>query len=131
MIPVLSIDQDEPVRVRKRVRSVQGLYIKRADVDNVEIEVYQLGTDTPTVPVFGEIITGSVPIAEVIFDTLQGWEEDDTGYNFDYTLETYSFVQEGGRSYRVEITIRYLASLDLGLSRILSTIYVRPGVRTS
>ena len=127
---VIRVFQDEPVRRQDRLRTVDGAFIKSANVDSVEIQVFDRSSATPNVAVFSDILTGAAQLVGVVFDTLQGWDVDIHGFNFSHTLGTNDLVKVGGRRYSGEITIRYLVPTNLGTQHILYDIYVRPGVTT-
>jgi hypothetical protein len=58
--------------------------------------VYDLGSSTPTTA----LLSNTVAIADVIFNTLQSWDIDDVGFNFRATVTSNQVTCVGGHTYR-------------------------------
>lgn len=89
--------EGSPVTCRARILGANGTAIVQADIDTIEYEVWRvappavrglsssqwLPTETPT-----EVTSTPVEVdpVDVIFDTLQEWSVDATGFNFKLTI---------------------------------------------
>jgi len=73
---------------RARVTLLSGDYITQAALASVSRSVFH-GSTTPT--------SGptSLTVANVVYDTLQEWDKDATGYNFAETLDNSLFTEAG------------------------------------
>ena len=63
----------------------------------VRKKVYDLHSEDIDDPVF----EGSNTISEVFFNSLQPWEQDERGYNFEGSVTSNNVAWEGGHSYRI------------------------------
>ena len=58
--------------------------------------IYDLSSATPQTA----ILSNTVAVASVIFNTLQTWDIDDVGFNFRTGVTSNEVAWEGGHSYR-------------------------------
>lgn len=83
---------------RARVVDRDGNVLVQADFSgSAVVRVYDLGSTTPSTAIF----SNTVAISSVIFNTLQTWDVDDEGYNFQTTITSNNVAWEGGHVYRV------------------------------
>ncbi len=81
----------------------EGKCLKQADLSTITFAVYDLSDSTHTA-----VATGSLPITDVIFDTLKtvsddpAWRGDSTGFNFRYDAPA-TWFPNGNRQYQVEV----------------------------
>lgn len=77
-----------------------GANVTQSVISSISYSVFDLDGSSPGTAVD----SGSLTVANVIFDTLQTdgrWTADDTGYNFRHTIGA-STLAEGNRRYLVE-----------------------------
>lgn len=82
-----------------RIRAATGSYITQAGVSSIGCIVKDLTLDATTT-----IITPTITVASVVFDTLQtgaAWSIDSTGYNFKHDIAATAFPS-GNHFYVVE-----------------------------
>lgn len=95
-----SVYEGSGVRWMARVTGGNGANIVQADVSSIAFSVYDLAdTDAATA-------TGALSVASVVFDSLQTdarWTVDSIGYNFAWDM-AYTIFEDGGTTYRVEVT---------------------------
>ena len=64
----------------------------------VTIKVFDLNSDDADTAVYSNT---AITVASVITNTLQTWDVDTTGWNFQYGVTSNVFTREGGHTYRV------------------------------
>lgn len=99
---IISADvyEDSGPILMARVVGTAGAAITQATCSTITYAVYDVATAA-------SVTSGSLTIANVVFDTLQTdaiWTKDSTGYNFK-TQMTAAMVPTGGATYRMEIKI--------------------------
>lgn len=102
----MDVFEDTSPTLLRRVTDAGG-YIDTNDVTDVTLRVYDLSSATPLSPTF-ELGVG---VEECLLNTLQvdtAWDYDALGYNFRHKLWE-GMLPSGGRTYRVEYTIRVLS----------------------
>ena len=62
----------------------------------IQQRVYDLGSEDPATAVLSNTIT----VASAVFNTLQSWDIDDVGYNFQTGVTSNDVSWEGGHTYR-------------------------------
>lgn len=96
-----SVHEDNPAVCLSREKLASGSYITQAALTSIAYAVYDLdAVDQPSVA------TGSCVVADTVFNTLQTddrWTEDNTGYNFAFTVPPTAFPSPD-RQYLVEFT---------------------------
>lgn len=81
------------------VQSSGRKLLKQADLSSVTWKVFDLSSAAPDTA----IVSATLTIASVIFDTLQtDWDVDTTGYTFKYDVASTVFT-EGGHEYQAEV----------------------------
>jgi len=61
------------------------------------VRVYDISSSTPSTLV----LSNTVAISTLINNTLQSWDVDDVGWNFQTTITSNQVAWEGGHTYRV------------------------------
>lgn len=81
----------------------------------VTVKVFDTHSDDADTVVYSN---GAITIASVITNTLQSWEADSTGWNFEYGISSNAWTNawEGGHTFRVEA---YLNHTSEGVHTIL------------
>ena len=64
---------------------------------SVVVRVYDMSSTTPSTA----ILSNTVTVASCVFDSLQSWDVDDDGYNFQTSITSNQVAWEGGHCYRV------------------------------
>lgn len=106
--------EDEGLQARARIEDPDGTPYTQASLSAITCSVRNRATEA-------EVATPSVVIANAIFDTLQSWDEDTTGYNFKHEvgdasefatagnyLVIYTFTPASGQPVshlRVDVTV--------------------------
>ena len=100
----LEIDENEHVTLMDRMVLNDGSYLTQAATASATIQVRgRRGVEHEQ----------DITVSDVIYDTLQTdtyWQEDRTGYNIRYTMDTED-IMVGGREYHV---VLYLETVDFG-----------------
>ncbi len=92
---------------RPTIRGAEGTPLVRNDINALALWVFDVTNEE--VPNDGNATVVSdfngitLDKTAVIFNTLQGWDEDEDGHNFRYTLTPVAFP--GPRVYRVEVRV--------------------------
>jgi len=87
-----------PKRPTARVVDHTGQVVTTGDLTGtIALSVYDISSSTPTTAIFS---TNRV-IGNTVFDSLQPWEVDGQGYNFQDLVTTGEVVLEGGHTYRL------------------------------
>lgn len=86
--------EDSGFKIRARLAQDENDYVEQADIDTIDVTITDLSDDSTT-------LAGTLAKTDVIFDTLQSWGVDDTGYNFKHTVPA-SAVPNADRRYRCE-----------------------------
>ena len=81
---------------RSTVYNAEGTPLLQANLSAIAITVTDITTGTAT------LATTTLTVSSVIFDTLQGWEVDNVGYNFRYTVAASAFPT-GGSTYAIDV----------------------------
>jgi hypothetical protein len=82
-----------------RILGWDGSAIEQSEVTSITCAVTNITTGSPV-----SVITPSITVSDVIFDTLQTtalWTKDSTGFNFKHALPATAFPT-GNNVYRVE-----------------------------
>ena len=122
----VTIFEGMPATFLARVRDqATGVYVTQALFTGISFSIYDLDSQTPDTP----IGTGTIP-ASVIYDIPrvdERWNEDQVGFNFEYTLGTSAFPL-GNRTYAFEIIFNTTVGV-LGTFVLLYHVHVlaRPG----
>ncbi len=85
-----------------RVYGTAGTYLTQATTSSITCAVNDITTGSPV-----SVITPSIVVASVIFDTLQTgglWTKDSTGYNFRHAMAATAFPT-AGHVYEVIYTV--------------------------
>lgn len=83
---------------RARVVDRDGNVLVQADFSgSVIVRVFDMSSTTPSTAVFSNTVT----VASVVFNSLQSWDVDDEGYNFQTSITSNNVSWEGGHVYRV------------------------------
>lgn len=81
-----------------RVVDKNGDVVVQADFSgSAVIRVYDLSSTTPSTAVF----SNTVAVSSVVFNSLQSWDVDSEGYNFQTEITSNNVSWEGGHLYRV------------------------------
>ena len=80
------VDRDNNIQV-------QGNY-----TGTVTVKVFDLNSDDADTAVYSNT---AITVASVVTNTLQDWEADATGWNFQHGLTSNNLAWEGGHTYRV------------------------------
>ncbi len=72
----------------------------------ITVKVFDLDGDDPETAVF----SGTTNVSAWVFNTLQDWEDDAEGYNFEGSVTTNQVAMEGGKTYRVCYYFRRVGS---------------------
>jgi len=81
-----------------------GTVLIQADIAvNIPLKVFDLSAADPDLSIFSTNRTNTV----VIFDTLQSWDLNDVGFNFEDSISTNEVTLVGGRTYRVEYLLSH------------------------
>ena len=64
---------------------------------SVQRRVYDLGSATAQTA----IVSNTATIADTVYSTLQTWDIDDVGFNFQDSITSNSVAWEGGHTYRI------------------------------
>lgn len=85
-----------------RVYGTAGTYLTQATTSSITCAVNDITTGSPV-----SVITPSIVVASVIFDTLQTggmWTKDSTGYNFRHAMPATAFP-DAAHVYEVVYTV--------------------------
>jgi hypothetical protein len=101
---------------RARLTDRNGNVLTRADFTNTILRrVYDLdASDADT-----EVLADSNAIATWVFNSLQTWEDDGKGYNFEAALTTNQLTMEGGHTYRVCYYLTRLSGSGEGVMPVM------------
>lgn len=107
--------EDSGAAVRATVRDINtGSYITQAAISNVDLAVFDLSADDPTVEIYSEALT----VSSVVYDTLQtdGVWTYSIGYNFKHIISStafptgshvyvleYVFTPASGQPFRIQM----------------------------
>nr|PZN73715.1 MAG: hypothetical protein DIU57_19780 [Pseudomonadota bacterium] len=73
-----TIKQNDTPPLRVYIEDESGTPLKQSDVVSIHRKIYDLDSDTPTTA----IDESDLEVSETIYDELQPWTADSTGYNF-------------------------------------------------
>lgn len=93
--------EDSGVSLMGRIRGHDGENIVQADLSSIAYSVFDV-TNPASVTAGG---TGTLTIADVVYDTLQTdsrWTKDSVGFNFLWPVAATHFAS-GGKTYRFEV----------------------------
>jgi hypothetical protein len=103
--------EDQPAALRHRVTArdatgaavagEDGFVVLQADVASVAWAAYAVGELTQATA----IATGTVAVATAVYDTLQSWKVDATGFNLQVVVPASVFADRGNEVVRVVITV--------------------------
>uniref|UniRef100_A0A6M3LB96 Uncharacterized protein n=1 Tax=viral metagenome TaxID=1070528 RepID=A0A6M3LB96_9ZZZZ len=99
----MTIFEDNGAICMARIYGAAGTAVTQAAITGISYKVFDLDSATP----YTAVSTGSLTVANVIFDTLQTggpWDKDTTGYNFKDTRPATNFTT-GGHTYRIEYLV--------------------------
>ena len=123
MIGYGSVDEGCAVTIRAQVRDASGALILRADVQTVQLAVYD--TADPTEPVWEQDL-GVIETVPTAVQPGPEWWTDGVGYTFAHTIDVSEDVFfEGGRTYRVEYRLA-LATSPANAAWVKAEIATRP-----
>ena len=91
--------EDSTFTLLARIKGASGGYLTQDALTSITYAVHDTADGA-------EIGTGTLTIADVVYDTLQLddlWDEDQTGYNFRWDVNP-TLIPEGDKHYRFEIT---------------------------
>lgn len=101
---------------RARLVTRNGTVLTQADFTNrVLRKVYDLNASDADTVVYADSNT----IASWVFNSLQTWEDDARGYNFEAALTSNMLSMEGGHSYRACYYLTRLAASGEGVLPVL------------
>ena len=90
---------------RSRLVNRNGQVQTQADyTGTVEVRVFDLNSDDADTAVYSNT---AVTIASVITNTLQSWDADAVGWNFEHGVTSNNLVWEGGHTFRVEYVFKH------------------------
>ena len=98
---------NQAATVTARVADKDGTVLVQADVDAVLYTVFRVASDGGETAVAGHTDV-ALTVTLVVFDTLQDWDEDTTGYNFRHEIDVKTLGQaftEAGVTYKVRFTL--------------------------
>lgn len=93
-----SIIEGQDCTLQGRFESAAGTPLTQAGVTSVSYYVYNYEDSTA-------IANGSFVVASVIYDGLQQWSEDCTGYNFEATIPWAKLNEDGDFIYWIEVLL--------------------------
>lgn len=106
-----------------RVTDKDGNVLVQADFSgSAVIRVYDLDSATPTTVAF----SNTVAVSSVVFSSLQDWDVDDEGFNFQTSITSNNVAWEGGHTYRVSALLPHTSQgyvpvvFDLRIETLLS-----------
>lgn len=107
LVRQVKIREGDAVKLMARVVGPRNTALTRSQVSAISWALYDARSNTSRTA----IDSGSLTVADVIFDTLQttaddaAWEEDATGYNFAYQFpaDTFALSAAGSGRFRLEI----------------------------
>jgi len=114
-IPVI---EDSAFSLLARLKAGDGDYVTQTAISSIAYSVNRLDTGD-------SVGTGTLTVADVIFDTLQKdsrWTEDSKGYNFLWSVNP-TLVPDGGVHYRVEVTFTPATGYPY---KVIWDLYVTP-----
>lgn len=82
----------------------EGNWLKQADIDNINIKVFDLDADNPDTATVDTDLTISEVVQDTPVTSTALWTKDTTGYNFIHDLPS-TYFPEGNRRYRVEYEV--------------------------
>lgn len=81
-----------------RVVDKDGNVLVPADFSgSAVVRVYDLSSTTPSTVVY----SNTVAVSSVVYNTLQTWDVDAEGFNFQTSITSNSVSWEGGHTYRI------------------------------
>lgn len=95
------------VSLMGRVEGDNGANVTQAAISSIAYSVGTLTVEDDGEETFAETASGSLTVADVVFDTLQTdarWDRDATGYNFRWTAPG-SLRPTAGDTYRFVVTM--------------------------
>jgi hypothetical protein len=90
-----------------RIKGYGGVLVTQAAVSSIACKVFDLSGATPDTAILEPVVT----VGTSIYDALQTddqWSEDDTGYNFAFTVPRTGFPT-GDHTYLVEFIVTPIA----------------------
>ena len=105
MIPVArnSVWETEPFLIYEQLYLKSGSLATSTTVSAASLAVYDLAA--PSNPLTALYSTSLVVSTTVIPAATTGWTRDSTGYNVVASVGTAAFTRNGGRTYRVEMSL--------------------------
>lgn len=91
------------------------------------VQVYDLAASNADAAIYSN---SSLTIASIIFNSLQEWEVDDEGYNFESAVTSNNVTWEGGHTYRTCYTLKRAVSSSEGNLKIIFENLVEPELAT-
>jgi hypothetical protein len=81
-----------------RVVDKDGNVLVQADFSgSAVVRVYDLSSTTPSTVVY----SNTVAVSSVVYNTLQTWDVDAEGFNFQTSITSNNVAWEGGHTYRI------------------------------
>lgn len=113
-----SIIEGVPLSHAHRINSVQGVPIVQAGVASIARKVRNAVTQVET-------LSDTVVVATSVYNTLQSWDVDETGYNFLDVIPGTAFP-DGDSQYEVEYVFTTTPAADgpLKILGVVNTINV-------
>ena len=124
----------ERVAARPTAKGTQGTPYVQANISSIALTLYRIYDGVPYV------VTGydglALTVASVIFNTLQDWDQDTLGYNFEHVIDAddldatatyeahYTFTLVGGKKFTVRKEFIVKGPVDAGSIPTVSTSVV-------
>jgi hypothetical protein len=96
---------------------VQGDY-----TGTVTLKVFDLASDDADTAVYSNT---AITVASVVTNTLQTWDTDSTGWNFEHGVTSNNLTWEGGHTYRV---CYFLTNTSEGVHSLMFEDTVEPSL---
>lgn len=106
---------NQAATITARVADKDGVVLVQADVSTASYTVFQVAQDGGETAIAAHT-DETLTVADLIFDTLQSWDEDETGFNLRHELDVKTLGQaftQAGVTYKVRFTLVPPAGQDI------------------
>lgn len=90
---------------------------------NITVKVYDLDGATPETTVYSN---ASLEITNLVYDSLQTWDDDSVGYNFEGSVTSNNVDMKGGHTYRVCYFLTRASSSGEGVMPVMFEAKIEP-----